>query len=52
MQWTSGEATATCNLPLVPKEATHEEFLLFAEDEDTSLAGKACFFHLAVFIDE
>src|SRR5260370_34979848 len=49
---TSREATPECSLPLVPRKGVTGSPHLLAEDENTSLAGKAGFLYLPVFAEE
>src|SRR5713226_6511136 len=49
---TSREATTECSLPLVPRKGVTGSPRLLAEDENTSLAGKAGFLYLPVFAEE
>src|SRR5712692_9578617 len=49
---TSREATPECSLPLVPRKGVTRSSCLLAEDEHTSLAGKAGFLYLPVFSEQ
>src|SRR6266851_5104045 len=49
---TSRVATQECSLPLIPRKGVTGSPRLLAEDENTSLAGKAGFFYLSVLSEE
>src|SRR6266849_1921855 len=49
---TSREATPECSLPFIARKGVTGSPRLLAEDENTSLAGKAGFFYLPVLSEE
>src|SRR5216683_6778801 len=49
---TSRGATQECSLPLIPRKGVTGSPRLLAEDENTSLAGKAGFFYLSVLSEQ
>src|SRR6266446_141720 len=49
---TSREAAPECSLSLVPRKAVTDSPRLFAEDENTSLAGETDFLDLPIFAQQ